>query len=161
MRFPFYYNRHRHLIGLLKKLLIKIYCRKIFLEIVPHTGTYAAWKFTKDIIQKGNVPDERTALDMLANLPMYIPNPNETFTKEMIDFQELKNVTKSVEIAGVLTYSILLHKTYKDIKNTIPAFLSEQLEHYNQNIKSKLIMILFNITIIYISYLKPAMDQSN
>ncbi|XP_001606130.2 vitellogenin-3-like isoform X1 [Nasonia vitripennis] len=111
--------------------------RYIFLEIIPHLGTYAAWNFTKNIIEEDKV-EESIALDMLTKLPMYILNPNEEFAQDMqklAQFDENKK-SKAIKIAGILCYSILLHKTYKtyNLDVIVPWFLERNLEDFNERI---------------------------
>jgi hypothetical protein len=89
---------------------------------------------------------------MLANLPMHVFNSSETFVKEMVGFLQFnKDATSDrVKQAGILCYSILLHKTYKNIYKDIPIFLQNQLDYFYERIKCKYIPFLssFNSFII-------------
>lgn len=73
---------------------------------------------------------------MLAKLPMYILNPNEELASDMMMlalFDENEK-SKAIKTAGVLCYSILLHKIYKNVGDAVPLFLKQRLEHFNERI---------------------------
>lgn len=106
-------------------------------------GTYAAWNFTKDIVEENKV-EKSIALDMLTKLPMYILNPNEELAKDMEKFTQFDSNEncKAIKIAGVLCYSILLHKTYKNVRTEVPFFLKRNLEYFNERIICRFIKFL-------------------
>ncbi|XP_014217292.1 uncharacterized protein LOC106645848 [Copidosoma floridanum] len=143
--------------------------RNLFLEMVPHTGSYAAWNFTKNMIANDEFPDESIVVDMLTNLPMFVSNPNEEFVKSMLQFRNLHQLSKSTKIvhAGVLSYSILLHKAYKNVGNNAPEYLRSELESFFERIKheptyeSKIVymMAMRNVEVGNISaYLLPIIN---
>ncbi|KAL7299982.1 hypothetical protein TKK_0007297 [Trichogramma kaykai] len=117
--------------------------REIFVKLIPHIGTEASWDFTYKLTNNLiNAPtiDEITKLDMISKLPMYVINPTEEFAKKMIRFR----LTKT----GVLCYSILLNKVYKNVKrSSVPTFLKEQLEFFNSAVSSE---ITYQAKILYI-----------
>ncbi|XP_058809189.1 uncharacterized protein LOC131674495 [Phymastichus coffea] len=114
--------------------------RKIFLRMLPHVGTQAVWKVVLDIIKDEQVYfklDEETVIHILTNLPMFVLNPTEKFAKHVIEMKSLPDhVSYKVMRAGVLCYSILLHKVYKSVKDDeIPYALEAHLQYYYDRIK--------------------------
>ena len=71
---------------------------------------------------------------------MYVSNPTEDFAKLMVGFRNLSgnNINELVTNAAVLSYSILLHKTYKNKDKTMVSdFLEEQLKYFNTRLQSR------------------------
>lgn len=98
--------------------------RNIFLEILPRIGTAASVLLTRDIIRNGNVKPT-TAVQLLISLPFHIDELSEKLVADCEPFLTLGTISPDVRQAGVLTYSILIHNTYKAGKMS-----SDEFERY-------------------------------
>ena len=65
----------------------------------------------------------------------------------MSDFKYF-DLSKSVKKASILAYSILLHKTYKNVGQDIPEYLESEIKYFYERVKCKLIPYL-NISIFH------------
>lgn len=79
---------------------------------------------------------------MLHKLPMYVKSPNVQLLKNMEDLIEVKSdVNMDVRVAGILCFSRLIHKTFKDgISDN--ALLDKYLNNFYEHIKSKEILTI-------------------
>ncbi|XP_046813356.1 LOW QUALITY PROTEIN: uncharacterized protein LOC124421789 [Vespa crabro] len=93
--------------------------RNIFLQIVPTVGTVDSCIFIKNVIynsQSLNIKvSDINAITMLHKLPMYVKSPNVQLLEDMEVLIDVKpNVNMDVRVAGILCFSTLIHKTFKD-----------------------------------------------
>lgn len=128
--------------------------RKVFLELLPRSGTYASWNFTMGYLVRFLEKDD--SVNLMSKLPMFVLNPTQQFSEYISKSLNLWKVDdkifESVKDATLLAYSILLDKTYKNIKfdkygsvenskkirREFEEFLDGELERFNESVSCEL-----------------------
>ncbi|XP_014607084.1 PREDICTED: uncharacterized protein LOC106788397 [Polistes canadensis] len=124
----------------------------IFLQIVPTVGTVASCLFTKNVIVKHQVSD-LNAIMMLHKLPMHVESPNERLLLDMEHLLKLESdVSTDVKIAGILCFSRMIHKTFKDKTIINQILLNKYLkDNFYEHIKNE---PTYHMKLVYILALK-------
>nr|XP_050865119.1 uncharacterized protein LOC127070756 [Vespula vulgaris] len=133
--------------------------RNIFLQIVPTVGTADSCIFAKNVIYQQKVSD-LDAIMMLHKLPMYVKSPNEQLLADMEDLIEVKpDINMDVRVAGILCFSRLIHKTFKDkiiiynsqidkyLKNNFYEHIKNETTYY---MKMVYLMAMRNVQLKYV-----------
>jgi hypothetical protein len=128
--------------------------RKIFLEIIPHIGTFDSCLFIRNIItrRKYEVP-ENVAITMLVKLPSYVKHSTEELLIEMEELLQMKNISEKLVInsvlikqAAILCFSSLIYKTFMNTKEHNSPLLEMYLQYINSNILGLVNILYINLS---------------